>query len=62
MENSRPHVYSEGEIYKLLELMGLNSHEIPSAYIFLVDHPDKTRALFAAPIDMRLTILATMMT
>nr|GEU29810.1 hypothetical protein [Tanacetum cinerariifolium] len=61
MENSRPHVYSEAEIYKVLELIGLKRHEIPSAYLFLVDHPDKTRALFGAPNEMRLTILATMM-
>ncbi|GKE12732.1 Myb/SANT-like domain-containing protein, partial [Tanacetum coccineum] len=61
MENSRPHVYSEAEIYKVLELMGLERHEIPSAYLFLVDNPDKTRALFGAPNEMRLTILATMM-
>ncbi|GKF61782.1 hypothetical protein Tco_0181836, partial [Tanacetum coccineum] len=43
-----PHVYSEAEI--------------PSSYLFLVDNPDKTRALFGAPNEMWLPILATMMT
>ncbi|GKD72103.1 Myb/SANT-like domain-containing protein, partial [Tanacetum coccineum] len=45
MENSRPHVYSEGEIYNELELLGLEQEDVPPAYLFLVERPDKMRAL-----------------
>ncbi|KAK9073819.1 hypothetical protein SSX86_006413 [Deinandra increscens subsp. villosa] len=46
MESSRPHVYSEVEIYKELELMCLGPEEIASAYLFLVERPEKARAIF----------------
>nr|GEW71834.1 hypothetical protein [Tanacetum cinerariifolium] len=52
---------TKAKIYKELELMGLERHEIPSAYLFLVDNLDKTCALFGAPNEMWLTILAIMM-
>ncbi|PWA63734.1 hypothetical protein CTI12_AA227060 [Artemisia annua] len=61
MERSRPHVYSEVEIYQELELMGVKREDISRAYLFLVGNPEKTRALFGVPLDMRMDILATMM-
>ncbi|PWA44630.1 myb/SANT-like domain-containing protein [Artemisia annua] len=61
MANSRPHVYSEGEIYNELELLGLEQDDIPPAYLFLVNRPDKMRALMGCPRDMRVNVLAIMM-
>ncbi|PWA70371.1 myb/SANT-like domain-containing protein [Artemisia annua] len=61
MEHSRPHVYSEGEIYKELHLMGMKRDDIPMAYLFLVERPDKVRALFGCPHDDRMTVLKMMM-
>ncbi|XP_071694010.1 uncharacterized protein [Rutidosis leptorrhynchoides] len=61
MESSRPHVYSEGEIYRELELMGLEDDDTENAYLFLVDRPDKVRALFGCPIHKRISMLAKMM-
>ncbi|GJV62049.1 hypothetical protein Tco_1468149 [Tanacetum coccineum] len=61
MESSRPHVYSEAEIYQELQLMGVKREDISHAYLFLVGNPKKTRALFGFPIEMRLEFLATLM-
>ena len=61
MANSRPHVYSEGEIYNELELLGLEEEDIPPAYLFLVERPDKMRALMGCPPYMRASVLAMMM-
>ena len=61
MERSRPHVYSEVEIYQELEVMGVKREDISRVYLFLVGNPEKTRALFGVPLDMRMDILATMM-
>ncbi|XP_071696407.1 uncharacterized protein [Rutidosis leptorrhynchoides] len=61
MESSRPHVYSEAEIYKELEFMGMEDDDTENAYLFLVDRPDKVRALFGCPIHKRMSMLAKMM-
>ncbi|GKD87390.1 hypothetical protein Tco_1358544, partial [Tanacetum coccineum] len=61
MESSRPHVYSEAEIYQELQLMGVKREDISDAYLFLVGNPEKTRALFGFPIEMCLEFLATLM-
>ncbi|GJZ09285.1 hypothetical protein Tco_0543568 [Tanacetum coccineum] len=37
MENSRPHVYPKGEIYKELQLMGMNRADIVMAYRFFME-------------------------
>ncbi|GKE11403.1 hypothetical protein Tco_1414954 [Tanacetum coccineum] len=61
MESSRPRVYSEAEIYQELQLMGVKREDISQAYLFLVGNPEKTRALFGFPVEMRLEFLATLM-
>ncbi|PWA13684.1 hypothetical protein CTI12_AA631480 [Artemisia annua] len=61
MESSRPHVYSENEIYQELEHMGLEPLDIPDAYLFLVERPDNVRALFGCPLSVRKTMLSKMM-
>nr|GEV17881.1 hypothetical protein [Tanacetum cinerariifolium] len=61
MESSRPHVYSEREIYQELELMGLDPCDIPNAYLFLVERPDNVRALFGCPLSVRKTMLLKIM-
>lgn len=61
MANSRPHVYSEGEIYNELELLGLEQEDIPHAYLFLVEGPDKMRALMGCPPHMRVSVLGMML-
>ncbi|XP_076954019.1 two-component response regulator-like APRR1 [Bidens hawaiensis] len=54
MEGSRARVYSEEEIYKELEIMGIVSEEeIFDAYLFLVERPEKARALFGCPLNKR---------
>ena len=61
MESSRPHVYSEREIYQELEHMGLEPLDIPDAYLFLLERPDNVRALFGCPLSVRKTMLSKMM-
>nr|XP_043629733.1 uncharacterized protein LOC122601019 [Erigeron canadensis] len=45
MKSSHPHVYFEEEIYIGLESMDLAPNEIRKAYLYLVEHPGKARAL-----------------
>ncbi|GKC33317.1 Myb/SANT-like domain-containing protein [Tanacetum coccineum] len=61
MENSRPHVYPDGEIYKELQLIGMNRADIPMAYLFLRERPDKIQALFGCPHEDRMAVLKMMM-
>ena len=62
MESSRPRVYSEEEIYKALELIGIMTEvEIFDAYIFLVERPEKVWALFGCPLHMQMNMLRKMM-
>ncbi|GKB37388.1 Myb/SANT-like domain-containing protein [Tanacetum coccineum] len=44
-----------------VQLMGVKREDISHAYLFLVGNPEKTRALFGFPIEMRLEFLATLM-
>nr|XP_043632953.1 uncharacterized protein LOC122604117 [Erigeron canadensis] len=62
MKSSRPHVYFEEEIYIGLESMDLAPNEIRKVYLYLVEHPGKTRALFGCPYIMRREMLEEMMT
>ncbi|XP_076883206.1 uncharacterized protein LOC143531898 [Bidens hawaiensis] len=62
MEGSRACVYSEEEIYKELEIMGIVSEEeIFDVYLFLVERPEKARALFGCPLNKRVNMLRRMM-
>lgn len=61
IENSRPHVHTEGEIYQELKCLGLEREAIHPIYVFLLEHPDKTRGLFCCPIDDRLFYLKAVM-
>ena len=54
-------MYSEEEIYNELELMGVGPDVISRAYLFLVEKPEKARALFGCPLPMRMSILRQMM-
>ncbi|GJR71708.1 hypothetical protein Tco_0084073 [Tanacetum coccineum] len=58
---SRPHVYSGGEIYSQLELMGVDQDLKASAFVFLLRSPESTRALLDCPLDMQKSILNEMM-
>ncbi|KAI7733780.1 hypothetical protein M8C21_023330 [Ambrosia artemisiifolia] len=53
--------YTGGEIYKELELMGLELHEIPKAINYLADNQAKARALFSCPLRIRMDMLKYMM-
>ena len=41
--------------------MGLGPEKISRAYLFLVDKPEQTRALFGCPFPMKMSILRDMM-
>ncbi|KAJ9539206.1 hypothetical protein OSB04_031939 [Centaurea solstitialis] len=60
-ERSRRPLYSAEELFNELQLMGVEPDKISSAYLFLVDKPEKTRALFGCPSPMRMSILRDMM-
>ncbi|KAI3498482.1 hypothetical protein L1887_34257 [Cichorium endivia] len=59
--SSRARVYTEEEIYNELELMGMTSDDFDDAYLSLVEHPEKTRAVFSYPLHKRMNILRKMM-
>ncbi|XP_076923690.1 uncharacterized protein LOC143585900 [Bidens hawaiensis] len=62
MEGSRARVYSEEEIYKELEIMGIVSEEeIFDAYLFLVERPEKAQALFGCLLNKWVNMLRRMM-
>ncbi|GJU28908.1 hypothetical protein Tco_1172497 [Tanacetum coccineum] len=58
---SRPHVYSGGEIYSQMELMGVDQDLKASAFVFLLRSPESTKALLDCPLDMQKSILNEMM-
>ncbi|XP_076914338.1 sugar carrier protein C-like [Bidens hawaiensis] len=62
MKSSCPHVYSEEVIYIELQSLDLAPNEIRKAYLYLVEHPEKTRALFGCPYIMQRDMLEKMMT
>ncbi|KAL8209611.1 hypothetical protein R6Q57_006343 [Mikania cordata] len=53
--------YTREEIYKELELMGLESHEVPRALNFLATNQGKARTLFTCPLHIRIGVLKDMM-
>ncbi|GJR41377.1 hypothetical protein Tco_1217061 [Tanacetum coccineum] len=61
IENSRPHLYTEGEIYQKLKCLGLERGDLHLAYAFLLENPVKTRGLFSFPIQDRLIYLKATM-
>ncbi|GJT63011.1 hypothetical protein Tco_1006544 [Tanacetum coccineum] len=61
LENSCPHVYTEGQIYEELTCMGLELKDIHTAYVYLLEHPVKTRGLFGCPVEDRLFYLKAIM-
>ncbi|GLT34090.1 hypothetical protein SLA2020_086320 [Shorea laevis] len=54
--NSRPPL-SEAEVWNMLEDLGLNSDQITTAYLYLLEHPDKLRAVLGCPPGRRLDIV-----
>ncbi|KAI3820012.1 hypothetical protein L1987_13868 [Smallanthus sonchifolius] len=52
--------YTGEEIYKELELMGLEPHEIPRALNFLAANQAKARTLFSCPLQIRIGVLKDM--
>ena len=61
IENSRPHVYTEKEIYEELQCLGLPKEAIQPTYVFLLEHPVQTRGLFGCPFEARRDYLKTLM-
>ncbi|KAJ9544779.1 hypothetical protein OSB04_024486 [Centaurea solstitialis] len=60
-ERSHPPLYSAKEIFDELQMMGVEPVKISRAYLFLVDKPNKVRALFGCHLPMRMSILKDMM-
>ncbi|GLT26306.1 hypothetical protein SLA2020_013870 [Shorea laevis] len=54
--NSHPPL-SEAEVWNMLEDLGLNSNQITFAYLYLLEHPDKLRAVLGCPPGRRLDIV-----
>ncbi|GJS76820.1 hypothetical protein Tco_0726701 [Tanacetum coccineum] len=61
IENSRPHVYTEGQIYEELKYLGLERKDIHTAYAYLLENPVKTCGLFGCPVEDRLFYLKAIM-
>ena len=49
------------EIYRELELVGLEPHELPRALNFLAANQAKARTLFSCPLQIRMGVLKDMM-
>ncbi|GLT99856.1 hypothetical protein SLE2022_172680 [Rubroshorea leprosula] len=54
--NSRPPL-SEAEVWNMLEDLELNSDQITTAYLYLLEHLDKLRAILGCPPGRRLDIV-----
>ncbi|KAJ0523527.1 hypothetical protein HanIR_Chr10g0494851 [Helianthus annuus] len=61
LERAYRREYTCEEIYNELELMGLESHEIPRTLNYLAANQAKARALFSCPPQIRLGLLRDMM-
>lgn len=61
LEQSRQRVYSEEEIFKQLEIIGLEEDAIYNAYLFLAKNPNDARILFGCPLPMRKRLLEDIM-
>ncbi|GLT27318.1 hypothetical protein SLA2020_023240 [Shorea laevis] len=54
--NSRPPL-SETEVWNMLEDLGLNLDQITTTYLYLLEHPNKLRAVLGCPPGRRLDIV-----
>ncbi|GJR71449.1 Myb/SANT-like domain-containing protein [Tanacetum coccineum] len=61
IENSRPYVYTKGEIYEELKCMGLEREDIHTAHAYLLENPVKTHGLSGCPIQDGFFYLKTIM-
>ncbi|GLU06097.1 hypothetical protein SLE2022_231580 [Rubroshorea leprosula] len=58
--NAEPEVWDaliKVEVWNMLEDLGLNSNQITSTYLHLLEHPDKLRAVLGCPPRRRLDIV-----
>nr|KAJ0223481.1 hypothetical protein LSAT_V11C200090400 [Lactuca sativa] len=60
-DRTYPREYTGDEIYRELELVGLEPHELPRALNFLAANQAKTRTLFSCPLQIRMGVLKDMM-
>ncbi|WOL11798.1 hypothetical protein Cni_G20562 [Canna indica] len=47
----------EGDVYKLLEDLQIGPKYLMDAFFFLVEHPEKLKAILACPMEMRKTMI-----
>nr|KAJ0223646.1 hypothetical protein LSAT_V11C200081900 [Lactuca sativa] len=60
-DKAYPREYTGDEIYRELELVGLEPHELPRALNFLAANQAKARTLFSCPLQIRMGVLKDMM-
>ncbi|CAI9287811.1 unnamed protein product [Lactuca saligna] len=60
-DRAYPREYTGEEIYRELELVGLEPHELPRALNFLATNQAKARTLFSCPLHIRMGVLKDMM-
>lgn len=60
-DRAYPREYTGEEIYRELELVGLEPHELPRALNFLATNQAKARTLFSCPLQIRMGVLKDMM-
>nr|KAJ0205401.1 hypothetical protein LSAT_V11C500278270 [Lactuca sativa] len=60
-DRAYPREYTGEEIYRELELVGLEPHELPRALNFLATTQAKARTLFSCPLQIRMGVLKDMM-
>ncbi|KAI5668346.1 hypothetical protein M9H77_18199 [Catharanthus roseus] len=61
IEQSRPHVYSEKDIFNQFVVIGIASKITDDCYIYLTENAAKTRAFFGCPSERRKSILMKLM-
>ncbi|CAI9300998.1 unnamed protein product [Lactuca saligna] len=60
-DRAYPREYTGDEIYRELELVGLEPHELPRALNFLAANQAKARTLFSCPLQIQMGVLKDMM-
>ncbi|CAI9276807.1 unnamed protein product [Lactuca saligna] len=60
-DRAYPREYTGEEIYRELELVGLEPHELPRALNILATNQAKARILFSCPLQIRMCVLKDMM-
>ncbi|CAI9264224.1 unnamed protein product [Lactuca saligna] len=60
-DRAYPREYTGEEIYRELELVGLEPHELLRALNFLATNQAKARTLFSCPLQIRMSVLKDMM-